>query len=289
MPEVKQYSSKPVVVEACRYGDEQFGMWYGRAVDALAEFIAGRELLHHEVVEYVRPSGMWNPPSPSMSTVEIQAGPDGDSGWVPVKLGDWVVRYAGDPTDHWPMPHGKFEARYAEQPELVDGGPLPRSLDGGCFGTVECICDGRGIVPGPVGGQALRCPGPFSTAMATPAEPDEEPTTLDEFSFELMETEDRQALSDRQAALFAAVQAERGSSFPLTETAEIARSFLEFLQEEHDEPHPGALLPHGAQMAMGQFHKAMERSLARLGATEDELFELGRAARLLSEPPNTEG
>lgn len=26
--------------------------------------------------------------------------------------------------------------------------------------TMQCICDGRGIVPGPIGGRAEKCPGP---------------------------------------------------------------------------------------------------------------------------------
>lgn len=32
--------------------------------------------------------------------------------------------------------------------------------------TVQCICDGRGIVPGPVGGRAEKCPGPDRNAEA---------------------------------------------------------------------------------------------------------------------------
>src|SRR5690606_19988832 len=42
----------------------------------------------------------------------LLAGKDGAQGWVPVPLGHWLVRNAGDPSDNWPVDPDHFAATY---------------------------------------------------------------------------------------------------------------------------------------------------------------------------------
>jgi hypothetical protein len=108
-----RYVSRPQTVEAIQYGPE----WTPQLVGQVAEFIAGRPLTVAEAAEYVLPDMESDPPE--FGTALILAGKDGAQGWVPVPLGHWIVRSAGDFTDHWPVDPDYFAAKY--EPE--EGSP----------------------------------------------------------------------------------------------------------------------------------------------------------------------
>lgn len=102
-----RFRSKPQEVEAIQYGPE----WKPELVRAVAEFIADMSLgTEHELVTYVRPDGLWDPPDEP--TIQIWAGKNGAQGWVPVPLGHWIVRNPGDLTDHWPVDPDYFASKY---------------------------------------------------------------------------------------------------------------------------------------------------------------------------------
>lgn len=50
--------------------------------------------------------------------LRLLAGKDGAQDFVPVPEGHWIVRAAGDLSDHWPVDPDYFAAKY----EPVDGG-----------------------------------------------------------------------------------------------------------------------------------------------------------------------
>lgn len=113
-----RYVAKPQVVEAIRYGHTETGEWYpGAAVD-VACFIAGIDFTDFTdpvIDDYVRE---WAVNPPNWPTILIEAGENGCQGWVPVPVGHWIVRKAGDRSDHWPVADEHFRQKYAR---LVDG------------------------------------------------------------------------------------------------------------------------------------------------------------------------
>lgn len=44
--------------------------------------------------------------------MRLLAGQDGAQEWVPVPVGHWIVRRAGDLTDHWPVSVEHFANKY---------------------------------------------------------------------------------------------------------------------------------------------------------------------------------
>lgn len=76
------FISKPTQIEAVQ--------WTGTD-DSQAELAA----------EFLAPVrfGFWAPET----GCEVLAGKDGATGWVPVPVGHWVARYAGDKSDYWPL------------------------------------------------------------------------------------------------------------------------------------------------------------------------------------------
>ena len=101
-----KYRSKPSEIEAIQYGPE----FRPGSVEEVASFIAGRPVDGAEVIDFVQPTRLWDPPEEA--TILIQAGKDGAQGWVPVPLGHWAVRQSGDLTDHWPVDPAYFAGKY---------------------------------------------------------------------------------------------------------------------------------------------------------------------------------
>ena len=128
------YRSKPTEIEAVQ--------WTGRNGNDLRRFVGAN-------VTRVKPGD---------HDLLLLAGKDGSQGWVPVPVGHWIVRRPGDLTDHWPVDPDYFAAKY----EPVNVATPPPAIPPDGRHTVECICGGRGIIPGPVVGSAKKCPGPRS-------------------------------------------------------------------------------------------------------------------------------
>jgi len=81
-----RYRSRPVEVDAIR--------WTGDNIPQVASF-GGT----------VRWPGWRN-------ELELWCGQDGQQGWVSVPVGHWIVRRAGDHSDHWPVEDDHFTTRY---------------------------------------------------------------------------------------------------------------------------------------------------------------------------------
>lgn len=62
------------------------------------------------------------------NALELLAGKDGAQGWVPVPLGHWIMRVAGDPSDVWPVDNAYFTRKY--QPWVNPDDPVVPLTDG---------------------------------------------------------------------------------------------------------------------------------------------------------------
>ena len=89
-----RYRSKPQEVEAVQ--------WDGYHLEPLYDFL-GDDLGS----DVLRATG---------HGLEVLAGPDGATGWVPVREGEWVVR-GGEPPHYWPVAAEHFATKY----EPADG------------------------------------------------------------------------------------------------------------------------------------------------------------------------
>lgn len=85
-----RYTSKPTEVEAVQ--------WVGDNADEVDAFVGP----YKTAVEPDRsPPKLW-----------LLAGQDGEQGWVPVPVDNYVVRRVGVLNDHWPVAPGYFEDKY---------------------------------------------------------------------------------------------------------------------------------------------------------------------------------
>jgi hypothetical protein len=85
---MRLYQSKPTTVEAVQYD--------GTNWTEVAELVTtGKVAIPH-----------------GEGSLQIQAGKDGESGWVNVPVGTWVVRKPMDSADVWPCDDPTFRARY---------------------------------------------------------------------------------------------------------------------------------------------------------------------------------
>lgn len=82
-----RYVSKPTEIEAVQ--------WTGDNLEEIEEF----------GVKF-RYSVRWP------HSLKIKAGKDGESGFVPLPLGHWVARNAGDLSDHWPLNPEQLQRKY---------------------------------------------------------------------------------------------------------------------------------------------------------------------------------
>lgn len=62
--------------------------------------------------------------NPETGGLELLAGPDGKSGWLPVPLNDWIASNPGDRNDLWPLDALRMGAKYVEAtgPDLAAAG-----------------------------------------------------------------------------------------------------------------------------------------------------------------------
>ena len=51
----------------------------------------------------------------------LLAGADGAQGYVPVPVGHWIVRAAGDLSDHWPVEDEHFRNTYRQADDTSEG------------------------------------------------------------------------------------------------------------------------------------------------------------------------
>lgn len=108
-----KFQKRPVVIEAVRYGKDDDGSWYPGAVLRVALFIAGlpsdQHLTEAQILEYVQPMALWNPPDEAgllLSTLE---------GTGVASLGDWIIK--GVQGEFYPCKPDIFEATYDEVTE----------------------------------------------------------------------------------------------------------------------------------------------------------------------------
>ena len=87
MINTKRFRTKPSEIEAVK--------WTGGNLSEIEAF--GVEL---------RYAARWDEP------LKIKAGKDGESGFVPLPLGHWVARNAGDLSDHWPLNPEQLQRKY---------------------------------------------------------------------------------------------------------------------------------------------------------------------------------
>lgn len=107
------YLSEPREVEAFRYYPWRTGL-----VGDLALFIAGLDLdgrvtlgdRFKAIGDHTQPAGRWDPPAEATLLIR------GAQEWIPVPLGHWVVRPAGDRTYHWAEDPDDFVSRYRPRP-----------------------------------------------------------------------------------------------------------------------------------------------------------------------------
>lgn len=98
---MRLYQSKPMTIEAVQ--------WTGDNFMEVADLASDK----------VRRS---NVPDSSASDhlggdLQLLAGKNGESGWLPVPVGNWIARKPEDPSDLWPIEPDHFAAKYA----LADG------------------------------------------------------------------------------------------------------------------------------------------------------------------------
>lgn len=103
---MRQFVSKPRRVEAVRWGGG-----IGDIHDMLdSGFIDKRKIkLSMTGQRIIDEDGV------GMYELEILAGANGVQGFVPVPIGHWVVRVAGDDSDYWPVEHTYFTEKYEEE------------------------------------------------------------------------------------------------------------------------------------------------------------------------------
>lgn len=88
-----RFKSKPQEVEAIQ--------WTGENFDEVLLFAGDRvHLVQSENEEHPEPY------------LELLSGDDGSSGFVPVEVGKWVVHWADDTRDWWPVDDERFQAKY---------------------------------------------------------------------------------------------------------------------------------------------------------------------------------
>lgn len=108
-----KFRKKPIEVEAVRYGKEENGSWYSEAVYDVARFMWGydgaRQLTEVEVVDVLRPTGLWDPPE----NAELEMWDGVAHGkWLPLTLGDWVIK--GVNGEFYPCKPDIFEATHEQ-------------------------------------------------------------------------------------------------------------------------------------------------------------------------------
>lgn len=91
---IQRYISKPVAVEAVK--------WTGDNLDDLLDLMGPGKITW---TERETPLGV-------ARDIQILAGQNGDTGWVPLPIYNYAVRWPDDETDVWPMDPARFESRY---------------------------------------------------------------------------------------------------------------------------------------------------------------------------------
>lgn len=87
---MSRFRSRPSEIEAVQ--------WAGDNEAQMKAFASGRTRK-----EYTG-DGLWH--------LELMAGKDGESGWIPIPVMNWVACSAGDHSDYWPIEPDYFASKY---------------------------------------------------------------------------------------------------------------------------------------------------------------------------------